>query len=89
MTPKINKLGQYIDGLKNCTLELQYKVFMWWVWANFLNKINEKLILFQKRASRTAKFKIYHLVALGLMVVPTAHLPASKWLFLIEATIAP
>ena len=29
--------------MKNCTLELQYKLFMWGVWANSINKINEKI----------------------------------------------
>ena len=44
--------------LKNCTLELQYKVFIWGVWVNFLNKINEKIEFELRNSNNKLKIRL-------------------------------
>ena len=55
--------------LKNCTLELQYKVFIWGVWANFLNKINEKIEFELRNSDNKLKIQLTNLQVIKLAVI--------------------
>ena len=45
--------------LKNYSLKLQYKVFMWGVLANFSNTINEQIIIWISRKMKIDYFEIF------------------------------
>ena len=54
---KINQDNE-LTVLKNRTLELQYKVFIWGVWVNFLNKINEKIEFELRNSNNKLKIRL-------------------------------
>ena len=54
----MKKQDNILAFLKNSCLELQYKVFMWGVWASFINKFNEQ-IEFELNINKKLKIQLF------------------------------